>query len=179
MHVNMIDNGPSGIQDSISFVVVMGNADPTVLANIIYSSNWITNQTLPMNLTSGNLVVHSGFNVGTVATKTPTIITGINDNPAKLLTAPDKRFTMGVKVFEVKAWPNPSTQYFNLNVESSNTNEQVVVKVFDISGKLVHVVKGAVNNNFRFGENFISGVYIVEVSQGGERRQLKMLKQVD
>jgi hypothetical protein len=86
---------------------------------------------------------------------------------------------MGVKAFEVKAWPNPSTQYFNLKVESSNTNEQVVVKVFDISGKLVHVVKGAVNNNFRFGENFISGVYIVEVSQGGERRQLKMLKQVD
>ena len=132
-----------------------------------------------MKLAGCNLVVHSGFNVGTVSSKTPTTTTGINENPAKLLTAPDKRFTMGVKVFEVKAWPNPSTQYFNLNVESSNTNEQVVVKVFDISGKQVHVAKGSANNNFRFGENFISGVYIVEVRQGGQSKQLKMLKQVD
>ena len=99
--------------------------------------------------------------------------------PAKLLTAPDKQLMMDVKVFEVKAWPNPSTQYFNLNVESSNKDEQVVVKVFDISGRQVYVAKGAANNNFRFGENFISGVYIVEVSQSGQRRQLKMLKQVD
>jgi hypothetical protein len=175
----MVDNGEPGINDSISFVLVNGTADPNVLSNIIWSSNWVGSMTQMMNLSGGNLVVHSGFNVGTVASKTPTITAVPDESPAKLLTAPDKRFTMGVKAFEVKAWPNPSTQYFNLKVESSNTNEQVVVKVFDISGKLVHVVKGAVNNNFRFGENFISGVYIVEVSQGGERRQLKMLKQVD
>jgi len=173
LEVNMIDRGEPGSSDEIGIQLT------TTSNTLLYSSNWVVNNTVQISLDGGNLVVHSGFNVGTDASKTPTITTGINENPAKLLTAPDKRFTMGVKVFDVKAWPNPSTQYFNLNIESSNKDEQVVVKVFDISGKLIHVVKGAANNNFRFGDSFISGTYFVEISQGSQRKLVKILKQTD
>jgi hypothetical protein len=182
LYVKMIDNGEPGVNDSISFVVVNGNTDPTVLSNIIWSSNWVGSLTKMMNLGGGNLVVHSGFNSGTVATKTSmdTTIIPTTATPVKITLKPrDRRFNLGVKEFEVKTWPNPATQYFTARVESSNTNEQVVIKVFDITGKLIRTVTGAANSNIRFGEDFITGIYIIEVSQGNQRRQLKIMKQSD
>jgi hypothetical protein len=56
-------------------------------------------------------------------------------------------------------------------------SEQVVAKVFDISGELIPVVRETANNYFRFGDNFISGIYIEERRQGDERKQMKIIKQ--
>jgi hypothetical protein len=69
LYVKMVDNGEPGVNDSISFVIVSGNADPTILSSVIWSSNWVGSMTKMMNLTGGNLVVHSGFSI---APPTPT-----------------------------------------------------------------------------------------------------------
>jgi len=164
LHVNMIDNGEPGSKDSISFVLVDGIADPTVMANIIYSSNWVASKTQMMNLSGGNLVVHSGFNLGSppaaARTATPEITL-----PVQVVEIP----------FSVKAWPNPSNNYFTLRVNSTN-KEVVELKVYDISGKQVYAAKGAANRLFTFGSMLVSGTYIVEVRQEGKRSVHKLIK---
>jgi len=49
--------------------------------------------------------------------------------------------------------------------------------VFDISGKQVYITKGSANQTYRFGDNFVTGAYIVEVRQGQQRSTLKLIKQ--
>src|SRR5436190_24334824 len=64
LYVKMIDDGEPGVNDSISFVIVAGNANSSILANVIWSSNWVGSMTQMMKLGGGNLQVHSGFSVG-------------------------------------------------------------------------------------------------------------------
>jgi hypothetical protein len=79
--------------------------------------------------------------------------------------------------FNVKAWPNPTEHSFILNVKSDNLNDEVVIKVHDIVGRQVYITSGATNRNYRFGESFVTGVYIVEVRQGDKKSILKLIKQ--
>ena len=77
--------------------------------------------------------------------------------------------------FKVQVFPNPTEDYFTLNVEGS-VNEKVQLKVVDISGRVVYVTEGSANQNYRFGENFKNGAYIVEVRQGDKRSTIKLIK---
>jgi hypothetical protein len=175
MTFNLRDRGEPGVNDSLSIEIKNGSGQ------LVYSSNWTGTKTNERRLTGGNIQIR-GVNSGTVATKTSADTTTIpaTENPVKVvIKSRDRRFNLGTRAFEVKTWPNPSTQYFTARVESSNTSDQVVVKVFDISGKLIRTVTGAANSNIRFGEDFITGIYIIEVSQGNQRRQLKVMKQSD
>jgi hypothetical protein len=166
MYVNMIDNGEPGSKDSISFVLVTGNADPTVLSNIIYSSNWISSKTQMMNLTGGNLVVHSGFSLGTVA---PSANPRIVDNANSINTQPIR--------FEGKAYPNPTQSQFSVRLESSNATDGISIVVYNVNGKIVetrqHLFAG---QTIQLGALYRPGVYIIEMMQGKERRQLKLVK---
>lgn len=75
-----------------------------------------------------------------------------------------------------KAHPNPSSNYFNLSIESKNA-EPIVVKVMDLSGKVLEIKNNVdSNNSFQFGDNLKAGVYITEVTQGKEKVQLKVVK---
>lgn len=169
LYVKMTDNGEPGTKDSISFVLVEGTADPTILSNIIYSTNWAGYKTEQMKLGGGNLIVHSGFNIGTstaqaTATRTNTVMT--QQPKAEEVN----------KLFAVKVWPNPAEQHFTLHVDGNN-NETVNVNVFDVLGRQVYVTKGSANQNYQFGANFVSGAYIVEVRQGEKRSMIKLIKQ--
>jgi len=168
LYVKMTDNGEPGTKDSISFVLVDGTADPTVLSNIIYSSNWTGYKTEQLKLGSGNLLVHSGFNVGSTASTTAT--------RTNTITMQQPKAEEVNKLFAVKVWPNPAEQYFTLHVDGNN-NETVNVKVFDVLGRQVYVTKGSANQNYQFGANFVSGAYIVEVRQGEKRSMIKLIKQ--
>ena len=117
-----------------------------------------------MNLSGGNLVVHSGFNLGSTVNTTLTqqqVSTDITPTLASL---------------KLKAWPNPTERFFTLYVEG-NTNEIVHVKVSDLSGRVVYVSDGPVNQSYRFGDNFINGIYVAEVMQGDKRKTIKLIKQ--
>jgi hypothetical protein len=161
LYVKMVDNGEPGVNDSISFALIRGDVDPTILGNVIWSSNWAGSMTKMMNLTGGNLVVHSGFSVG---------------------TGPSNRITQGaytepgVQPFAVQAWPNPSERQFNLRV-TGNLTEKVIIKVYDITGKQLYMTSGAANQDYRFGDTFVAGVYIADVQQGDKRSKIKLVKQ--
>ncbi|MBA2499175.1 MAG: T9SS type A sorting domain-containing protein, partial [Chitinophagaceae bacterium] len=171
LYVKMIDNGEPGINDSISFVLVNGTDDPNVLSNIIWSSNWVGSLTRMMNLGGGNLVVHSGFNLGTTTT-TSTAPTSVTTNPiAETIQKPAI-----TQLFTVKAYPNPSERFFNLNV-TSGSQETVDLKVFDIQGRVVYTTRGSANQSYRFGDKFVAGIYLVEVRQGDKRSVIQIVKQ--
>jgi uncharacterized delta-60 repeat protein len=73
-------------------------------------------------------------------------------------------------------WPNPSQQQFTLKL-GSNSNEPVELRVFDIVGRQVYSIKGPANRQYQFGSSFISGIYMAEVRQGGNRSTVKLIKQ--
>ena len=172
MYVNMIDNGEPGTKDSISFVLVSGSGnnpdDPTVLSKIIYSSNWTGTKTELMNLTGGNLVVHSGFNLGSASSSVTTA--------TKREAAPQ----MDAGTFELRAYPNPSISQFSVQIESSDRVEKVQLRVMDLSGRVVEQFHNlTANQTLKLGGNYRPGMYIVEMIQGDQRKQLKLIKQPD
>ncbi|MGZ3937078.1 MAG: T9SS type A sorting domain-containing protein, partial [Flavisolibacter sp.] len=167
MYVNMIDNGEPGTKDSISFVLVDGPADPTILSNILYSSNWTGTRTDMMNLTGGNLVVHSGFNVGTGAATTTT---------TRISTVP----VIEAGTFTLRGYPNPSNSQFNLQIQSSNRTDRIQIRVIDLSGKVIEEFNNLNGSqSLKIGAMYRPGVYIVEMIQGSQRKQLKLIKQPD
>jgi hypothetical protein len=174
MYINMVDNGEPGTKDSISFVLVNGTDDPTVLANIIYSSNWTGTKTEMMNLTGGNLVVHSGFNLGSSSNAALTITTNTKSSePALTVQQP-------TTTFDLKASPNPTTSQFNVQIQSSDAQEKVQLRVIDLNGRTVQVLDGlSAGQAIQLGANYRPGMYIIEMIQGRNHKQLKLLKQPD
>ena len=81
-----------------------------------------------------------------------------------------------VTTLAVKVWPNPSERFFTVNVAGAS-NEQVVMTVYDVYGKQVYVTNASANHDYRFGENFANGVYVLEVRQGNNRKTVKLVKQ--
>lgn len=79
--------------------------------------------------------------------------------------------------FEVAMYPNPFESQFHLKV-SSESKAPVEVKVFDMSGKLIHVEYGLGNNDdIMMGEQLAVGVYFVQVQQGETQKVIRMVKQ--
>lgn len=77
----------------------------------------------------------------------------------------------------VKAFPNPTSTEFTLNLSSSN-REKISVQISDITGKIVETRNGlAPYQQIRTGSNLKPGVYFIEVKQGARKVQLKMVKQ--
>ena len=76
----------------------------------------------------------------------------------------------------IKAWPNPGTLQFFLDVES-NVTSPVDIRVYDMYGRLVFSTSGSVNRRYEFGNRFVSGTYIAEVRQGSNRSTVKLVKQ--
>src|SRR6185295_5230762 len=117
----------------------------------------------------GNSVASSsvGITVSMCNTRTTT--------PAVTETAPATPVQIVAGKLEATAYPNPSQNFFNLQVKSSNTAD-VEIKVFDISGKQVDQLKGASYQTYKFGNKLVAGTYIVEVRQGTERVTTKVIK---
>jgi hypothetical protein len=78
----------------------------------------------------------------------------------------------------LKAYPNPSTNKFTVNVQSSNREEKIQVRVMDLNGRVVELFNNlSANQTLQIGSNYRPGMYIVEMIQGNERKQLKLIKQ--
>jgi 5-methylthioadenosine/S-adenosylhomocysteine deaminase len=76
----------------------------------------------------------------------------------------------------ITALPNPSVSSFTLKIQS-NSNEVVQLRVMDVSGRIIEVRNGMLNNpTFQIGNNFRAGIYIVEVTQGKQRQMLKLIR---
>jgi len=78
----------------------------------------------------------------------------------------------------VRVYPNPSTSSFNLNIETFNNKEKISVRIIDIAGRVMETkINISGSQALKFGNNLKPGLYVAEIRQGNETRQIKLLKQ--
>ena len=82
----------------------------------------------------------------------------------------------GASLFTIKVSPNPSTNNFLIEIQSSLKDEPVEIVVTDISGRKVYQKSGALPGQYRFGDLFTAGVYFITVTQGQNIQTLKVIK---
>ena len=76
----------------------------------------------------------------------------------------------------VRAYPNPSSSSFKL-VLSGGSHEKVRILVTDYLGRSVYQDEGTASQVFNFGDNFKPGIYNVQVTQGTEKRIVKLIRE--
>jgi hypothetical protein len=82
--------------------------------------------------------------------------------------------------FDLKAFPNPSTTQFTLKIQSSDASGKIQLRVMDLMGRTIQVLDNLpANQTMQIGANYRPGMYIVEMIQGKNHKQLKLLKQPD
>ena len=82
-----------------------------------------------------------------------------------------------VSPFKVIAYPVPSTSTFQLDL-TSVSNDPIELKVYDMSGKLVEVLKfdAAELKNQNIGSNYSTGIYNIIINQGENTKTLRVIK---
>jgi hypothetical protein len=84
--------------------------------------------------------------------------------------------TAKITAFGAKIYPNPSSNYFNLSLNSVS-NENVKITVVDAVGRVIEQrTNVAANSTIQIGHNYQSGIYFVEVLQGNDRVVLRLAK---
>lgn len=79
-----------------------------------------------------------------------------------------------VDLNRVDIFPNPNQGLVNINL-GSLTN--VSIKVLNLSGQLVYSKENINSTLYQFELSAVPGVYILEISAGGEKQSFKLLKQ--
>jgi hypothetical protein len=78
--------------------------------------------------------------------------------------------------FEVRVYPNPSAFDFSIQV-ISKSNEPVTLRILDMNGKVRSVqTQLSKTNSIKVGNNLIGGTYFAEVTQGGNKQVVKLVK---
>ena len=93
---------------------------------------------------------------------------------------PGSNLTKGVNanepsVMDVKVFPNPTTSMFNLQVTTVEA-KQVSVKVLDVQGRLIKTMQINPNEKITLGSELKSGVYMLEVNDGSNRKVVRVVK---
>ena len=78
--------------------------------------------------------------------------------------------------FKINVLGNPSKSDFNLNFNSSSP-ESISLRIMDVKGKVVFNQTGIQpNSELKVGNDFSKGFYFVEVRQGNQRKEVKLIK---
>jgi alpha-N-acetylglucosamine transferase len=78
----------------------------------------------------------------------------------------------------IKAFPNPTNSQFNVQLLSNNNTDKVQLRVMDIQGRTVEMMHNLnAGQVVQIGAAYRPGIYIVEMIQGNNRKQVKLLKQ--
>jgi autotransporter-associated beta strand protein len=79
--------------------------------------------------------------------------------------------------FEMYAFPNPFINYFNLKI-SLNENDKVIIKVTDLTGKIVEEIQADSYNisKINLGENYQKGMYHLSIFNGTQTNLIKVIK---
>jgi len=75
----------------------------------------------------------------------------------------------------VKVYPNPSAGNFNMQV-NSNDLEKISIRVMDPLGRIVNTMSTNSNETLNFGSDLKSGLYMIEVRQGGKYKTTRVVK---
>jgi hypothetical protein len=115
----------------------------------------------------------AGDGVVVVNTNMTTTAARVNTNVAEEL-----EITPATTYFDLKAYPNPTTSQFNVKLESPDSKTAMMVRVIDLSGKVIEVKRGLMaGQTFQLGANYRPGMYFIELTQGDKRRIVKVVKQ--
>jgi len=139
---------------------------------IWFSSRWTGTNTEKKQLYDGNVSV-SGM--GT-ACGTPAVTDCNAGATVKADQSESGKPAQTNEIFDAKAIPNPTEHHFNLIIESNST-EAVEVRLFDVAGRQIAIMKKNMGEAISFGENLNIGVYIAEVRKGNKRKTIKLIKQ--
>jgi hypothetical protein len=147
--------GSINFQDKIALTIYRNSG------GVWYSNNWVTSQTVARNICGGDLTA-SG-------TTSPISSPSVLDESTRLnLVTPG--------TFKVRAFPNPTTHLFTIDVQSSS-NEPIEVKVFDMIGHMVYYRKGLLKEeHHRFGQMLTDGMYMLHVTQGDKQQTITIIK---
>jgi hypothetical protein len=78
----------------------------------------------------------------------------------------------------IRVYPNPSTGYFTLNIQTGNDREKISVRLIDVAGRVMETRNNLSGSQaLRIGNNLKAGLYIAEIRQGNVAKQIKLLKQ--
>jgi hypothetical protein len=78
----------------------------------------------------------------------------------------------------IRVYPNPSRNYFTMNIEAMNDREKISVRIIDVAGRVVEVKNNlSGSQSLRFGEKLKAGIYFAEIRQGIAVKQFKLVKQ--
>lgn len=79
--------------------------------------------------------------------------------------------------FNVNVFPNPSSNQFKLIINSGNRNEQIMLHVYDATGKLIETKTNLnAGSVIEIGNAYKQGIYFVRISQGNDHKELKLVK---
>ena len=105
-------------------------------------------------------------------------ITIFNGRPPRKATASNFSVAddaLAFQQFTVDVTPNPSRYFFNLTIKSDN-DEPLLIKISNLNGIILETRNIIRPCTFQCGENLRPGFYIIDVIQGRERKQLKVVK---
>jgi hypothetical protein len=167
LRMDMIDKAEPGANiDSLAISVV--GADGTLL----YAITWINNTSVGVPISGGNIQVNSSTATTTSTTQTVTLNQAVQMSEVVQEAADTK--------FGLSAFPNPSRNQFSVHLESSDRNSRITLRVFDISGRTVGVIPNLMpGQTIQLGNEYRPGIYFVEMIQGKNRTQVKLLKAVN
>ncbi|WP_281321928.1 HYR domain-containing protein [Flavobacterium aestivum] len=77
--------------------------------------------------------------------------------------------------FDVKAYPNPSNYQFTIEVIGGST-EKIEADVFDMQARIIKHIESFNSQSILFGEDLPAGTYITIVTQGANRKTVKLIK---
>ncbi|MEP7377680.1 MAG: N,N-dimethylformamidase beta subunit family domain-containing protein [Chitinophagaceae bacterium] len=121
-----------------------------------------------LSCSTGNVATRPGGDADTtIHTNTPVV----PDLPKPAIT-----HSLGSKDLQAEAMPNPSSTYFNLVIRGT-TESPVTVRILDMFGQVVEVhQKLASNTILQVGNKLASGSYFAEITQGDQRKIVRIIK---
>jgi hypothetical protein len=80
------------------------------------------------------------------------------------------------KTLNIKSIPNPTDNYFSLVIKSSNSSEQISLRIFDQYGKTVEQRTVKAGQVVQVGSSYHAGIYFAEAMQGKNRAMLRLVR---
>jgi hypothetical protein len=165
----------SGCKASVSFAATaVGTPTPSItyrIGNTVITSPYVFSKgTTTVTATASN-----GVSPDATCTFTVTVVCG--GGPVTMASVDITEQPIIEKLL-VSARPNPSTNYFTLDIKSSNLHP-VTIKVVDAMGRLVSVRSNVASNSTLYiGYKYLPGIYFVQAVQDKQVVTLKLIKQI-
>jgi alpha-tubulin suppressor-like RCC1 family protein/6-phosphogluconolactonase (cycloisomerase 2 family) len=150
---------PQGNTSNCNTICVSQNAAPGLVSNGSYYGKCLPGCEVPIQ--------------GRIVNTQSTIVIGGNEPPKQIN---NNQIVTGSEI-SVRIFNNPTETSFQLIVYSQS-NEKIAVRIFDVTGRTIENFRNhSVRSVLDLGKWYINGVYFAEITQGKNRKVVKLIKQ--